>query len=89
MDTPEQLFADLAIEFNLEDRVRNWLTAKHGLNAKSLDEFLHAATVRREVAAMADAAAPRNRMLATLHLQQAWLALKRTKEDNETRRLRA
>eukprot|EP00972_Heterocapsa_arctica_P033092 4868586-Heterocapsa_arctica.AAC.1 len=68
---PTAVFAKLAIAFSIEDKVRDWLISEEGLNAKTLDDFLHAAATQADVALIADVAEPANKLLATSRLRQA------------------
>ena len=74
-------FQKLGAQFDLEPKVTEWLTSESGLGAKTLDDFLHAASSDLEVAALAQAAEPKNVMLATSRLRQAWQSLKRSRDD--------
>eukprot|EP00972_Heterocapsa_arctica_P030012 4423044-Heterocapsa_arctica.AAC.1 len=73
---PLVVFTKMALTFGLEDKVRDWLIAPDGLNARTLDDFLHAPATQEEVAALATQAMPDNKILTPSRLRQAWLALK-------------
>eukprot|EP00972_Heterocapsa_arctica_P022209 3268077-Heterocapsa_arctica.AAC.1 len=66
----------MALTSGLEDKVRDWLIAPDGLNARTLDDFLRSSATQEEVAALATQAVPDNNILTTNRLRQAWLALK-------------
>ena len=77
------LFDQLQADFGLEQSVRDWLTAPTGLSATSLDDFLYAASSEADLGAMATAAGATNKYLMTSRLRQAWLSLKRARDDAE------
>ena len=76
-------FDKLQADFGLDDDVRKWLTASDGLGATCLDDFVFAAAVESDIGAMADAAQATNKLLMTSRLRQAWLSLKKAKEEQE------
>ena len=79
----KEAFDKLALEHGLEDKVRQWLTAEDGLGAKSLDDFLHAASSEVEAKALAEAAGPDNPLLATSRLRQAWRSVRKARDEDE------
>ena len=78
-----QIFDDLAAKYSFEPKVRAWLTAENGLAARTLDDFIHAAAVESDLRAFADAAEADNKILAASRLRQAWVALRKTQENDE------
>ena len=79
----DEAFDQLKEQFDLEPKVREWLTSDTGLAARSLSDFLHAASSEAEVKALVDAAGAENKLLATSRLRQAWVSLKRARDQDE------
>ena len=79
----DEAFDKLKEEFQLDDKVRAWLTSETGLAARNLGDFLHAASSEAEVKALVDASGADNKLLATSRLRQAWVSLKRARDQDE------
>ena len=79
----DEAFDKLKEEFQLDDKVRAWLTSDTGLAARNLGDFLHAASSEAEVKALVDASGAENKLLATSRLRQAWVSLKRARDQDE------
>ena len=86
--TPAEIFAEVASRFEIDDKVRDWLTSPEGLGAKSLEDFLFAASTPADLEKLATAAAPTNVLLSTSRLRQARESLTTARDQDSAIRKR-
>jgi len=77
-------FDEIANRFGWEPVVKDWIISDTGLAARSIDDFLFAASKAEDLEAIANQARAVNKLLATSRLRQAWTRLREDKADQDT-----
>ena len=82
----KKAFEELENKFGLDPLITKWILGEDGLGAKSVDDFLYAATKPEELASVAELAGvdTSKKLLMTSRVRQAWVSLKKATEESET-----
>ena len=87
MSTPKEIFEKLGRDYELEDKMIEYLTADTGLGATSLKDFMYGASSEDGVEKMVKAAKVNNEIRQTSKLRQAWVAAREAAaEEREVKR---
>ena len=81
MASPQEIFTELGRKYDWDEKVISWMTHADGLAAKNLDAFMYATTTEAEVAGIVEAIGVTNKFAQTSRIRQAWLALRKGKEE--------
>ena len=81
MASPQDIFTELGRKYDCDEKVISWMTHADGLAAKNLDAFIYAITTEAEVAGIVEATGVTNKFAQTSRIRQAWLALRKGKEE--------
>ena len=76
-------FAEIEQKFQWDVKITKWMVAEDGLGATSIDDFLYAISAPEDINKIVTAASPANVLLMTSRVRQAWLSIKKSKEDSE------